>query len=464
MFDPERAEIRFGCGLSPRHAPVGSVSEMLAGLQGPDQAARRFEIPRLSSIRAQSLKFADDRDAYFHAENKEARLVAKKRYKVHTRAMRQASIGWFGQTILRRVHGTDGFRERLTAFWADHFTAVGRDEITRMAHPIYIEEAIRPYVAGRFVDMLREATTHPLMLVYLDQVGSIGPNSTVARNREKNKRKKRGLNENLARELLELHTLGVKGPYAQQDVRQLAELLTGLHFSIRDGVTFRPDMAEPGAETVLGTIYGGDAPKLSDIHALLFDLAVHPVTAAHLSRKLAVHFISDTPDPALIDAMTKRYLETASDLHAVYDVMLNHPSAWDFSKRNVKQPLDFVSSTLRALDIPPDHTALTKPGQLLRTFFGPMTLMGQAWGLAPGPDGWPEADEAWITPQRLAARLQWAMSVPYQLRRTLPDPREFVGVALGRGAPESVRFAAGAAESRTEGVGLVLASPAFQRM
>nr|WP_299846809.1 DUF1800 domain-containing protein [uncultured Roseovarius sp.] len=464
MFDPERAEIRFGCGLSPRLAPAGSTSEMLARLKGPDEAARRFEIPRLPSIRKQALKFADARDAYFHAETKADRQAGKKRYKVHTRAMRQASIGWFGQTLLRRVHGEDGMRERLTAFWADHFTAVGRDEITRMAHPIYIEEAIRPYVSGRFIDMLREVTTHPLMLVYLDQNSSIGPNSSAARNRKKNKKKKSGLNENLARELLELHTLGVKGPYTQQDVRQLAELLTGLHFSIRDGVTFKPNLAEPGAETILGTIYGGDTPKMSDINALLFDLAVHPVTAAHLSRKLAVHFISDTPDPALIEAMTKRYLETASDLHAVYEVMLNHPSAWDFSNRNVKQPLDFVSSTLRALDIAPDHPALTKPSRLLGTFFGPMTLMGQAWGQAPGPDGWPEADEQWITPQRLAARLQWAMSVPYKLRRVLPHPREFVEVALGRDAPEAVRFAAGAAESRTEGVGLILASPAFQRM
>lgn len=461
MFDPERAEIRFGCGLSPRIAPVASVPDMLARLKGPDTAADRFDIPSLEEFRPEALKFKELQNAFYFTKNAAEKSEAQKAFRAGSKVMRHQAYRWFGQMILRRALGEDGMRERLMAFWADHFTAQGRDVISRTVQIIYVEEAIRPHVSGRFADMLKAAITHPLMLVYLDQNRSIGPNSRAAKRRPE---KKRGLNENLARELLELHTLGVGGPYTQDDVRQLAELLTGLRFTVEDGFTFAPRRAEPGTETVLGKTYGGETPALADIHAVLDDLAAHPATAAHLARKLAVHFVSDTPDPAMIDAMAARYRETDGDLHEVYAAMLAHPAAWDFTHRNVKQPIDFIGSSLRALDISPRHVQAAKPGRILVNLVTPLTLMGQQWARAPGPDGWPEDDAQWITPQRLAARLQWAMGVPFLLRRVLPDPREFVSTALGRGAPEAVRFAAGSAENRAEGVGLVLASPAFQRM
>ena len=461
MFDPERAEIRFGCGLSPRVPPVPSVPDMLARLKGPDSAARRFDIPTLEAFRPEALKFKALQRAFRIAETAAEKAEAKKAFRAGSKVMRHHAYRWFGQMILRRALGEDGMRERLTAFWADHFTAQGRDAISRTVQIIYVEEAIRPHVSGRFADMLKAVMTHPLMLLYLDQNRSVGPNSRMARKRPN---KKRGLNENLARELLELHTLGVGGPYTQGDVRQLAELLTGLRFSLQKGFEFDPSWAEPGPETVLGRRYGGDMPALSDIYALLDDLAAHPATAAHLARKLAVHFVSDDPDPAMIEVMAARYRDTGGDLYEVYGAMLEHPSAWDFSRRNVKQPIDFVGSALRALDISPHHIQRARPGKLLANLVTPLTLMGQQWARAPGPDGWPEDDAQWITPQRLAARLQWAMGVPFLLRRVLPDPREFVETALGRDAPEVVRFAARAAENRAEGVGLVLASPAFQRM
>ena len=461
MFDPEHAEIRFGCGLSPRIAPVASVPDMLARLKGPDTAARRFDIPSLEAFRPDALKFKALQDAFYFTKNPAEKAEAKKAFQAGSKVMRHQAYRWFGQMLLRRALGEDGMRERLMAFWADHFTAQGRDIISRTVQIIYVEEAIRPHVSGRFADMLKAAITHPLMLIYLDQHRSIGPNSRAAKRKPE---KKRGLNENLARELLELHTLGVGGPYTQDDVRQLAELLTGLRFTVEDGFVFAPARAEPGAETILGKSYGGDTPALSDIHAVLEDLAAHPATARHLAQKLAVHFVSDTPDPALVDAMAARYRDTGGDLHEVYAAMLDHPAAWDFTRRNVKQPIDFMGSSLRALDISPHHVQRVRPGKILVNLVTPLTLMGQQWARAPGPDGWPEEDAQWITPQRLAARLQWAMDVPFRLRRVLPDPRDFVGTALGRNAPEAVRFAASAAENRAEGVGLVLASPAFQRM
>ncbi len=377
------------------------------------------------------------------------------------RMARREGIDWLVNVLMRRAFTDDGFRERLSSFWADHFTAVGRNELMRFAQFPYIDEVIRPHISGRFADMLKSAAIHPMMLTYLDQVRSIGPNSK----RSAKSSKGEGLNENLARELLELHTLGVGGPYTQKDVRQLAELLTGLHFKYRKGFHFANNRAEPGAETVLGVTYGGTKARLEDIHAVLDDLAMHPATARHLAWKLAVHFVSDNPDPDLVATMADRYIASGGHLMSLYEAMLSHPAAWAEPVGNVKQPVDFVGSALRALDLDPRHLSSGKSKKLHRgLFIFPMTLMGQPWGQQLGPDGWPESDEDWITPQRLAARVRWAMTAPFRLRKVLPDPREFVETALGRAAPESVRFAASAAENRVEGVGVVLASPAFQRM
>src|SRR5690606_4985798 len=138
----------------------------------------------------------------------------------------------------------------------------------------------------------------------------------------------KGLNENLARELLELHTLGAGSGYRQDDVRQMAELLTGLTVDPDRGTVFKPQLAEPGAETVLGVSYGGDKARLDDIAALLHDLAVRPETAAHLARKLAVHFVSDDPPEDLVATMRAAFSDRGGDLSAVYAAMLGHPAAW----------------------------------------------------------------------------------------------------------------------------------------
>jgi uncharacterized protein (DUF1800 family) len=284
----------------------------------------------------------------------------------------------------------------------------------------------------------------------------MGPNSEAAQRRD------RGLNENLARELLELHTVGVDGPYTQTDVRELAELLTGLGWNIDRGVHYRADHAEPGSETVLGTTYP-DESRLSTIRAALDDLAIHPATAAHLCRKLAVHFTSDTPDPAFVTAMTDRYLATGGDLLAVTREMLDHPAAWSPDLTKAKPPFAFLTSAMRALGADPDAlTALDQQG-VRRLIGNPLNLMGQPWEDPAGPDGWPEEDTAWITPQGLAARIGWAMRMPRQNFDPLPDPRDFVQTALGTAAGDVTTFAASAAESRHEGVGVVLASVDFNR-
>lgn len=455
-FTPDIAAIRFGEGLSPKVAPPGSIDAVLAQLSGPDRAALAHPIPTLTDIMPEM--------AEVHKLNRAARKGRKgpdanalrEAYKTVQRAYGRRLEALLVPVLARSITSDQPFRERLTRFWGDHFTVVGKNNLTRRAVPTYVEDAIRPHITGRFRDMLKAVVTNPMMLDYLDQNASVGPSSRAAKGR-------RGLNENLARELLELHTLGVGAAYTQTDVRQLAELLTGLGTKVGQGYIFRAKVAEPGAEQVLGRSYGGGAPAVDDIFAFLDDVSRHPDTAHHIARKLAVHFTSDTPDAGMVAAMADRFAQTDGDLMAVYDAMVRHPFAWDSFGQKVKQPIDFISSALRVLEVPVPSIARFNRTKARAYLLAPMLGMGQNWLRPAGPDGWPEDAEAWITPQGLAARIQWSMSVPSSIFRSLPDPRVFLTAALGDVADETVTFAARAAETRREGVGLILASPAFQR-
>lgn len=460
-FDPILADIRFGCGLSPRIDPVPSAGAILATLDAPDLAAQKFPIPQFSDIlarmEAQHILIKARRDNPDTAEGmatlEDIRQIDK-----------QASLdqlAWFGQHLMRRTWSEQPFRERLTFFWGDHFTASGKRGAIKVGTSPYIESALRPNISGLFEDLLIAAIQHPLMLHYLDQTDSLGPDSPFAQTRKK---RSFGINENLAREVMELHTLGVGGPYTQSDVHALAELFTGMTMNPSKGFVFRKEFAQPGAQVVLGRTYGGGDANLNDVQSVLRDLARHPATARNIAQKLAVHFVSDTPEPELIAALESRYLETGGHLRAVYEAMLNHPASWTDQGENVKQPLDFMGSALRALAVRPERINAIKREGLRKHLQQPLGLMGHIWERPDGPDGLPEADAYWITPQSLAARLQWAVTVPQILCPDLPDPRDFVQTALGPRATPAVRFVAEAAESRWDGVGLVLASPAFQRM
>lgn len=458
-FDPHLADIRFGCGLSPVLPGPENADAMIATLQTPDRIAAQFPVENWEAF---SIRLSDaallGKQRRANPGSREARTALEAGRELN-RAARTAQAMWVGQHLNRWAHTQAPLRERLTLFWADHFTATGKAGLVRRAATAYAQSAIRPHVAGRFEDLLQAAVLHPLMVHYLDQRQSFGPRSR----RALNSGKPLGLNENLAREVLELHTLGVGGPYTQADVTQLAELFTGLTHDPQMRLKFRQNQAEPGPETVLGQTYGGDQPSLADLRAVLRDLARHPATAAHLARKLAVHFVSDIPDPALVAALEQRYLDTGGDLGAVTQALLNHPAAWAPQRRNVKQPFAFMASALRALAVPPQALEALDEHPMRRHLILPMARMGQRWEQPDGPDGLSEHDSAWISPQGIAARLQWAVTTPEALMRDLPDPRDFVETALGGDVPAAVRFAAGAAESRRDGIGLILASPAFQR-
>ena len=194
------------------------------------------------------------------------------------------------------------------------------------------------------------------------------------------------------------------------------------------------------------------------------DLAVHPETARHISGKIAASFVADQPDVDMVNAMTAAFIDTDGFLPSVYAVMLDHPAAWTPELQKIKSPQRFITSAMRALGVSGDVVEQASRRNTHAVIAGPLRVMGQPWQLPNGPDGWPDDSTAWITPQGMAGRISWAMRAPrIMLKDQMPDPRDFVQTALGSLANQDVIFAAGAAEVRDEGVGIVLASPAFQR-
>ena len=458
-FTPQLAEIRFGCGLSPVIAPPESVAQMLASLSAPDTVSARFPVETFEAFQSRIVAGIEQNTIRRKDRGSPEALEAKKAGRVLNQIARKAQMSWLCQHVNRWAAADAPLRERLTLFWADHFTVAGKAGLIRRAASPYAQTAIRPHINGLFEDLLVAAVLHPLMVHYLDQDRSVGPNSVQAAKGGK----LTGLNENLAREVLELHTLGVGAPYTQADVTELAELLTGMTHTRDFRPQFRKQLAEPGTETVLGKTYGGDNAHIRDVEAVLRDLAHHPATARHIATKLAVHFVSDTPDPDLVSTLEARFIETGGDLAQINRALLEHPTAWDVAGGNVKPAFNFVASALRALALPPTALEALDETAIRRLFVVPMSTMGHVWERPDGPDGLPEEDSAWTSPQGIAARLQWAVTVPQQLLESAPDPREFVHSTLGSRITPSVEFAANAAESRWDGVGLVLASPAFQR-
>ena len=442
----EIAAFRFGYGLPDAAA---GPEALLAQLTGPDSAALRWPSYGVAEVIPVMAALREARAMAAGAPGDKATRKAQRRAIKAGNAL--AIRG--AQAAVARAVGGDGFRERMVRFWADHFTVVPRGRTERAWPSALVEDAIRPHVGGSFAAMLQAVVTHPAMLIYLDQAQALGPNSKRGAKRGK------GLNENLARELLELHTLGAG--YSQGDVQQLAELLTGLTVVPDRGFAFDAARAEPGAEVVLGEEYGGEG--IAPVLAALRDLALRPETARHIAGKLAVHFVADSPEAGLVEAMAAAWTASGGDLAAVAGALLGHPAAWAPGAAKARQPFDFVAAALRALGVTGDQVVAMAEGPFLRLVLDPMAEMGQPWNGAAGPDGWPEAAGDWITPQGMAARITWAMEVPGRLVTPLPEAAEVAARGLGGRLSGRLDWAIKAAESRREAVGLVLAAPEFNR-
>jgi uncharacterized protein (DUF1800 family) len=341
------------------------------------------------------------------------------------------------------------FVERLVMFWANHF-AVAAGGLIRVFAGVHERETIRPHVTGRFAGMLRAAVLHPAMLSYLNNDKSIGPDSPLARRR---RRRKTDINENLARELLELHTLGVDGGYTQADVIELAYALTGWTggLSPRTEGDFAPERHQPGTRTILGRRYGEAGER--QIHAILDDLARHPATARHVATKIASHFVSDDAPSVLVDRLEHTFRETDGDLAAVSRALVEADEAWAPAPAKIVPPYDFVVSVARATQQPLD-------GQFLAQSLHSLGQM--AWS-PPSPAGWPGGDSSWVGGDALMERLDWLEQ--FTARTPLGDahPADVAAELLGADLDAHLETALKRAESREQAYALLFMSPYWLR-
>lgn len=430
-------------GLGPRPADLAASWQpqqwLRAQIAQPPKPYTGFSsLPSYANLAAE----------YFEMREMMKEDGAKKELREATRNNYQQEM----QTRLECALSSDApFYERLVQFWSNHFTVAvqGKPFLLGMVGA-YEREAIRPHVLGNFADLLLAVVRHPAMLMYLDNAQSIGPNSPAGQRREK------GLNENLAREILELHTLGVSGGYTQADVIALANIITGWTINRKQGGAFQfiRAMHEPGPKTLLGKAYdqGGEAEG----EQALRDLAAHPSTAQFLATKLARHFIADKPDAGDVKRLADACLQSGGNLRAVYETLIQLPNVWREALPKVKTPYELIVSTLRLMDVK------TLEGEQYQKTAASLQLFQHVPFTANSPAGWPDTAEAWISPDALMNRLEWC----HALALKIPLREEGLNAVIDYLAPvsdaETLRWLRRAPSVR-DGFALALSSPAHQR-
>jgi uncharacterized protein (DUF1800 family) len=379
------------------------------------------------------------------------------------KALRDVYLPAYVADVLARfraaVTSPRSFIERLVQFWSNHF-AVSVDKVQVLGLAGAMErEAIRPHVLGNFADMLLAVEQHPAMLLYLDNQQSMGPNAQAARVAGKRGRDA-GLNENLGREILELHTLGVDGPYTQADVRSLATLITGWSIGgergrLRGGEPgvffFREAFHEPGSGVLLGKRYA--AGGLAQGVAALRDLAGNAHTARHLATKLVRHFIADDPPAAAVDAVAKAYSNSGGNLAATCRALIDAPEAWQAPLAKFKSPADYVYSTWRALDLD-----VGTQQRELRVF----EELGQRSFQPGSPAGWADRSADWDGSAALMKRLEWAQGLSQRLG-VQKNAQQLAGEMLGDTLSPTTGRAISRAQDGAQALTLLLCSPEFMR-
>ncbi len=455
--DQHRAVSHFGLGGNRRDLnamgddPAGWLRQQISGVQGRSMPDAPSSVETIAAYQA---AFADRRRAQRNASGDSAKVEAiENTQQMFRRDARRVINTQVNDRIRHSVETDMPFRERLVTFWSNHFT------VSRQGNPRIIgsclafeNEAIRSTLDDHFANMLAHVIGHPVMLMYLDNAQSVGPNSPLG------KRRKRGLNENLAREVLELHTVGVDGGYDQHDVTELAKILTGWtvgsdrlrRLGAEPGAfTFVSMMHEPGTRRLLGKQYRNDGADQA-IDALK-DLSLHTSTARHLATKLARHFVADQPPERAIQHLTKVYLETRGHLPSLHMALIELDEAWQSSTRKLKTPQELIISALRGIEAPvPD-----------RAVFGALATMNHLPFSAPSPAGWPDLTSHWGSPTALKQRVEWGVAVGQWLSRSL-DAGRAVDYMVDTRFSKSLRTSLQRAASPSQAAGLLLASPAFQ--
>lgn len=345
------------------------------------------------------------------------------------------------------------FRERLVWFWANHFSvSASQNEAGLLIGPL-LREAIRPNVTGNFTDMVLAVERHPAMLRYLANDASVGPDSRAGR------RMHRGLNENLGRECMELHTLSLAAGYTQTDVTCMANILTGWSIAPSDqgadatGFLYRPNWHEPGPQTVLGQEFDGG--EQAGIDALTY-FSTYPTTLQNLAKKLVTHFVSDDPPPAAVAHIAGVLRDSQGDLAATSAALVDLPQAW-VQGQKFKTPFEYVVSALRAAPPPP----APKPVNIA----GAIGALGQPVWNAPLPNGWPDQAAVWAASDAVLARIDWAFTYAGRFDQGFagPQPADIANLALGPLLRPATQRAIAQAGSRREALTLLFAAPEFMR-
>jgi uncharacterized protein (DUF1800 family) len=461
---------RFGLGARP-----GEIADIGADAKGwlRDQLHSKAELPeeiRRLPTSAKALEaYAELAKARREAKAQSGNSKAKDKDAVAALANVRRQIGplYLEQVAARyrvAVASTASFRERLVHFWTNHF-AVSADKVTVLALAGALEnEAVRPNLNGSFNDMLLAVESHPAMILYLDNQGSIGPNSTLAQKaarRARNNDRALGINENLAREILELHTLGVNGGYTQADVTSFARVLTGWSLGgargkLAEGTPgtfeFRENMHEPGAQTILGKRYAEDG--VQQPRAVLRDLARHPATATHVATKLVRHFVADDPPEDAVAQVARAFQKSEGHLPSVHAALIDLPHVWQNAiAPKFKTPHEFVVSAFRSLDFIPE-----RPMQIA----APFQLLGQRPYTPRSPAGWPDTAAQWDGPDALLKRIEWVTQLGERMGARV-RPLELAQASLGAMLSERTRQSIARAASAAQGLTLLYASPEFMR-
>ena len=336
------------------------------------------------------------------------------------------------------------FRERLVWFWANHFTISRRQGACACVAAAFMQEAIRPHVTGRFGDMLAAVMRHPAMLMYLENAHSFGPDSPLG------ERTHRGLNENLARECMELHTLSPAAGYSQADVTSFAKILTGWSIDLKSdplGFRYRPLAHEPGPQSLLGRQFPAD--QQGGVEALAF-LADHPATHRFLATKLVRHFVADDPPADAVHSIQAVLGDTNGDLGAASAALVQLDAAWEPGVK-LRAPMDYLLASVRSLDIAPDQLPM----------LGILAGLGQPLWAAPAPNGWPDRAEDWAAPEAMLRRIDWASGFAGRIGDR--DVIEIADTTMGPLLRAETRQAMARAGSRRDAMTLLLTSPEFQR-
>lgn len=347
-----------------------------------------------------------------------------------------------------------GVTERLVAFWSNHFAiSAAKSGFARLICGSYEREAIRPHIFGRFADLVRAVEQHPAMLHYLDNQTSIGPDSRASRNNPK-----LGLNENLAREIMELHTLGVGGGYTQTDVTTFAKILTGWTNAGPNGqigtpgtFIFVPQRHEPGPQLLLGKTYPDTG--LAQGEAALDDIVRHPAVAKYISTKLVRHFVADDPPRPLVDRLSTLFTDSDGDLKAVTLALIDADEAWAAPLTKMRSPYDYLIATMRLLGPVPQD-----PSPLL----GGLNLLGQPLWTPAQPNGFADTADAWASPEGMKLRLDIAVQIAQRIR-DIANPNDTLTTAFGAAASPETREAVARAATKQQGLALLLMSPEMQR-